>query len=441
MKETPWQRKREDVVSASSNAYEVLRDRGFVEQVTDSGGVKEYLEGTATAYIGFDPTADSLHVGSLVPILALVHLQRRGHRPVALVGGGTGLVGDPSGKTEMRRLLDLESIRRNVESLGKQLSRFLDFSEGRALLLNNADWLVDLRYIEFLRDVGRHFSVNRMLAAESYRMRLETGLSFIEFNYMLLQAYDFYYLSRNHATYLQMGGNDQWGNIVAGIDLIRRKAGETAYGITFPLITTATGEKMGKTAAGAVWLSPRRTSPYDFYQYWVNTDDRDVARFLRLYTLLPLEEIEAVASLEGRDLNACKSILAYEVTALTHGSEAAAEAHEAAARLFGRRELDEALLPSSGVSRRSGGKGDGVPTTVVDAGRLGAGIPAYELFAETGLCSSRGAARRLFQQGGAYINGERVKDFDFVVNLDCLTDDGIALKAGKKKNHRILVRD
>ncbi|MGO8945759.1 MAG: tyrosine--tRNA ligase, partial [Syntrophobacteraceae bacterium] len=290
-----------------ANVFDILNERGFVAQATNVDQLKLYLSKPSSCYIGFDPSADSLHVGSLVPIMALAHMQRQGHRPIVLVGGGTGLVGDPSGKTEMRQLLTLEQIELNVGCLKKQLSRFLDFSDRKALLLNNADWLVDLRYIEFLRDIGRHFSVNRMLAAESYKIRLETGLNFIEFNYMLLQAYDFYYLAQKCDCCLQMGGDDQWGNIVAGIELIRRKLGKSAHALTFPLLTTASGAKMGKTAAGAVWLSAEKTSPFDFYQYWINTDDRDVTRFLKLYTFIPIDEIEATSVLEGQDLNVCKS--------------------------------------------------------------------------------------------------------------------------------------
>ena len=276
------------------NVIKVLLQRGFIEQMTHEDALIQAVDREPiTCYIGFDPTASSLHVGSLIPIMALAHMQRSGHRPIALVGGGTGLVGDPSGKTEMRQLLTQDLVEENAKGIASQLSRFIEFSNGRALMLNNADWLVDLKYIPFLRDVGRHFSVNRMIKAESYRIRLESeeGLNFIEFNYMVLQAYDFLELFDRHNCCLQMGGSDQWGNIVAGIELIRRMRSKSAYGITFPLITTSSGAKMGKTAAGAVWLDPARTSPYDYFQFWVNTDDRDVERFLALFTFLPLEEI------------------------------------------------------------------------------------------------------------------------------------------------------
>jgi tyrosyl-tRNA synthetase len=428
-------------VPVLDNVLDVLIERGFVAQATDVAHIREQLEGSTTCYVGFDPTADSLHIGSLVPILALVHMQRHGHRPIVLVGGGTGLVGDPSGKTEMRPLLSVEATETNAAQLQRQLSRFLDFSEGRAKLVNNADWLIGLGYIEFLRDIGRHFSVNRMLAAESYRQRLESGLNFIEFNYMLLQAYDFYYLFEAHRCCLQMGGNDQWGNIVAGIDLIRRKTGEAAFGITFPLLTTAAGAKMGKTAAGAVWLSADRTPPFDFYQYWVNTDDRDVERFLKLYTFLPIPEIEEIRGLAGQELNACKTVLAFEVTALAHGRDQALAAHEAASRIFGMRELPAGLLPSSSIPRRLQHTMEAIPTSYVGAERLEAGISIVELLAETGLCASRSAARRLIQQGGAYLNGERIGDLELPVGTHHLTAEGILLKAGKKKVHRVQVQE
>jgi tyrosyl-tRNA synthetase len=422
-----------------ANIFDILNERGFVAQATNVDQLKLYLSKPSSCYIGFDPSADSLHVGSLVPIMALAHMQRQGHRPIVLVGGGTGLVGDPSGKTEMRQLLTLEQIELNVASLKKQLSRFLDFSEGKGLLINNADWLVDLRYIEFLRDIGRHFSVNRMLAAESYKIRLETGLNFIEFNYMLLQAYDFYYLAQKCDCCLQMGGDDQWGNIVAGIELIRRKLGKSAHALTFPLLTTASGAKMGKTAAGAVWLSAEKTSPFDFYQYWINTDDRDVTRFLKLYTFIPIDEIEATSVLEGQDLNVCKSILAFEVTRLVHGRETALSALEAAVSVFGQRRLPPDLLPSSDIPRVSGEKADAVPTSILRMQRLEDGIPAFELFAEIDLCGSRGAARRLIRQGGAYVNEDRINDEDFRIGTVHLKDGSILLKAGKKKAHRVKV--
>jgi len=426
-----------------TNAYDVLEERGFIEQSTDAAACRQILEKPTTCYIGFDPTASSLHVGSLLPIMSLAHMQRCGHRPIALVGGGTALVGDPSGKTEMRQMLSREEIDANGEKLKAQLSRFIDFEAGRAMLVNNADWLAPLNYIEFLRDIGRHFSVNRMLSAESYKMRLETGLSFIEFNYMLLQAYDFLLLFDDYDCHLQMGGSDQWGNIVAGVDLVRRMRQKTVYGITFPLITTAGGEKMGKTAGGAVWLDAELTSPYEYYQYWINTEDQDVARFLAYFTFLPMEEIRTVEGFQGADLNLVKTVLAYEVTSITHGDAAASVAQAESEEIFGARSIPEDLLAGSGVRRQPIAKGDGgpagVPTTAIGSSRLQQGIPAFELFAEVGLCSSRGEARRLIQQGGGYINGERIQEFDERATLEHLEKGEILLRAGKKKYHRIQV--
>lgn len=420
-------------MAVAGNVVDTLEERGFIAQATEIEALKRHLESPGACYIGFDPTADSLHVGSLLPIMALVHMQRHGHRPIVLVGGGTGMVGDPSGKTEMRKMLTAEAVGANAGSLKTQLSRFLDFGPGKAVMLNNADWLLELRYIDFLRDVGRYFSVNKMLAAECYKMRLEAGLNFIEFNYMLLQAYDFYYLATHHNCLLQMGGNDQWGNIVAGTELIRRKTGRSAFAITFPLLTTASGAKMGKSESGAVWLSADKTGPFDFYQYWIDIDDRDVERFLRLYTLLPLDEIRVVEKLEGQELNACKTILAYEVTSLTHGRESAREAHRAAGAAFGRRVLPPELLPSSSVPRGEDVELDAVPTLFVENERLAAGVPAFKLFFESGLCASASAARRLIQQGGAYVNDLRIQEVDLLIGNDYRTPEGILLKAGKKK--------
>ena len=405
------------------NIYDVFVERGFVEQVTDDNELRSRFEQPLTAYIGFDPTAKSLHVGSLIPIMSLAHLQRHGHRPIALVGGGTGLVGDPSGKTEMRKILTYEEIEENAQGLKSQLSRYLDFSEGKALMLNNAEWLTRLNYIEFLRDFGRHFSVNRMLAAESYRMRMETGLSFIEFNYMLLQAYDFWWLYKHNECALQMGGNDQWGNILAGVDLIRRLEQGTAYGLTFPLITTSTGQKMGKTHTGAVWLDPQLTSPYDYYQYWINTDDPDVERFLALFTFLPMEEVRKYGRLQGADLRVAKEVLAFEATKITHGEEEARAAQDAARALFG----------------PGGGAVEGVPTSTLPVSELEEGIPAFKLFARVSLAGSNSEARRLITQGGGYVNDERLKKFDELITVAHVVDGAILLRGGKKNYHRIEV--
>ncbi|MCX7821897.1 MAG: tyrosine--tRNA ligase [Syntrophobacterales bacterium] len=415
-----------------------LKERGFVEQVTDEEGLGEYLSSPSTCYIGFDPTADSLHVGSLVPILSLVHMQRYGHRPIVIVGGGTGLIGDPSGRTEMRKLLSRDDIDRNALGIKNQLARFLNFDDGKALFLNNADWLTPLNYIDFLRDIGCHFSVNRMLATESYRMRLEQGLTFIEFNYMLLQAYDFYYLAKEYSCFLQMGGSDQWGNIVAGVDLIRRKLGKRAYGMTFPLITTASGSKMGKTAQGAVWLSEEKTSVFDFYQYWVNTDDRDVVRFLKLFTFLPLEEIHKVENLTGEQLNPLKRILAYEVTALVHGHERAKEAYLSACKTFGFIEIGADILPSSSIPRAILDEvSDAIPVTMINKEKIDEGVSIVDLFVETGLCNSRSAAKRLIEQGGAYVNDRRVVDIHEKLKKDLFVGGSLLLKAGKKRIHRV----
>ncbi|MCW7755105.1 tyrosine--tRNA ligase [Desulfobotulus sp. H1] len=422
------------------HALDVLRSRGFIESTTHEEELASYLSSPGRyCYIGFDPTGSSLHVGHLVTVMALSHMQRCGHRPIALVGGGTGMIGDPSGKTEMRQLMTPEIVAENKAGLKGQLSSFLDFSDGKALLVDNADWLSGLHYIPFLRDVGSHFSVNRMIKAESYRARLESeeGLSFIEFNYMLLQAYDFYVLAEKYGCLLQMGGRDQWGNIVAGVELVRRKAQKTVFGITFPLIMTSSGIKMGKTHAGAVWLDPERTSPYDYYQFWVNTDDADVVRFLKLFTFLPMEEIEEASALSGRDLNGVKAVLAYEATAIVHGSEAAAQAHRAASAMFGGREVPEALFSSSQISRSTEVDGDGMPSTQIPIGELAVGISAVDLFCRVGLCASRGAARRLIEQGGAYVNGQRVEGLDAVVVASGSDASGLVLRSGKKHYHRI----
>lgn len=426
------------------NAADILEARGFIDSKTHEQELSDYLSGgPATCYVGFDPTADSLHIGHLVPIMSLAHMQHCGHRPIALVGGGTGLVGDPSGKTEMRQILSHEAINRNAEALKKQLSRFIDFSDGKALLLNNADWLTQLGYIEFLRDVGRHFSVNRMIRAESYRMRLDSdeGLSFIEFNYMLLQAYDFLELYDQTGCRLQMGGSDQWGNIVAGIELIRKMRQESAFGITFQLIMTAAGAKMGKTAAGAVWLDPQKTSPYEYYQYWINTDDKDVARFLALYTFLPMEEVDVVRNLEGAGLNTAKTILAFEATQLVHGKDEAVNAMKAASSVFGAREVPPDLLPSSSIPR--GGASvtdDAVPKSTLRAEELADGIPLFKIFQMVGLAASSGAARRLIEQGGAYVNGHRVEATDYVLTEKDADNQEILLRSGKKRFHKLILQ-
>jgi tyrosyl-tRNA synthetase len=401
-----------------------LKERGFVEQITDDKLVREQMQRPTTVYIGFDPTAGSLHVGNLVPVMSLAHIQRAGHRPIAVIGGGTTLVGDPSGKTEMRPIMLREEIDKNAEGIKKQLGRFLDFNQDRALMVNNADWLTRLNYIDFLREFGRHFSVNRMLAAESYKIRFQTGLNFIEFNYMLLQAYDFWYLFKHYDCRIQMGGNDQWGNILAGTELIRRMEGANAHAITFPLITTSDGIKMGKTHKGAVWLDPAWTSPYDYYQYWINQDDRDVERFLSLFTFLAMDEIRRLGALKGEAINQAKEILAYEATKICHGEEEALQARKSARQLFGSAETGAATdLPSFRIALQE----------------LTQGIPAYILFEKAGLCKTRSDARRLIAQGGGYVNSERIEAMDRPITRNDLKKGAILLRAGKKRYLQIIL--
>nr|VFK39029.1 MAG: tyrosyl-tRNA synthetase [Candidatus Kentron sp. TC] len=399
--------------------FDVLSNRGFIKQTTDEDAIRSALsERSLTCYIGFDPTADSLHVGSLIPIMSLAHLQSAGHRPIVIVGGGTALIGDPSGKTEMRKMLAKEAIEDNKAKIQRQIARYLTFGEDKALMLNNADWLADLNYIDFLRDIGRHFRVNEMIKAEGYRQRLERemGLSFVEFNYQLLQAYDFLVLNRKYHCELQLGGDDQWGNIIAGVDLTRRVARRAVFGLTFPLITTASGAKMGKTAQGAVWLDADRTSPYDFYQYWRNTEDPDVGRFLKYFTLLPLEEIETLEKLEGQAINEAKEILAFEATKLCHGEPAARDAQQSARALFGGNKNQVASAPAASLARDE----------------LKVGIPIVELLAKTTLVTSKSDAMRQIRQGAVSIDDERVASTDVVVTEDSVRDGRILLRKGKK---------
>jgi tyrosyl-tRNA synthetase len=407
------------------NVFDVLRARGFIQQVTHPDVLRQRLGSERlTFYIGYDPTARSLHIGSLLTIMAMATMQRAGHRPLVIVGGGTAMVGDPSGRTEMRQMLSQETIAQNVQALRGQLQRYLSFEDDNgAIIVNNADWLAELKYIDFLRDIGRHFSVNRMLTFEAYKQRLETGLSFLEFNYQLLQAYDFLVLFQRYGCVLQIGGDDQWGNMVAGVELIRRVADGEAFVMTFPLLTTAGGQKMGKTAAGAIWLDAELTSPYEFYQFWINVDDRDVQRFLKYYTLLPLEEIARLGALQGAELRQAKEILAFEVTKLTHGEDAARKARDAAHALFD-------------------GSGElvGVPETAIPQVRLAAGVPVVDLLVETGLAASKSAARRLIQQGGASLNGTRLAHLEAVVTGADLHDGALLLRAGKKHYHRVVVQ-
>lgn len=404
------------------NVFEILQERGFIEQMTHEEEIRALL-GTdkVTFYIGFDPTAPSLTVGHFLQIMAMAHMQRAGHRPIALIGGGTVMVGDPTGKTDMRRIMPVEEIDRNAQAFKKQMSRFIDFSDGKALMLNNADWLRNLNYVEFLRETGVHFSINRMLAAECYKSRLERGLTFLEFNYMIMQAYDFYRLHQDYGCVMQFGGNDQWANIIAGVELIRKITGEPAYGMTFTLLTTSDGRKMGKTEAGAVWLDPALTTPYDFYQYWRNVEDSNVERLLGLLTFLPMEEVRRLGALEGSRINDAKEVLAYEITKNVHGEAAALEAQKAARALFG-----------------GGEESESIPTTEIPAAELANGIDLISLLTRLGLAPTRSEGRRLIIQGGIYLQKEQVKEIDYIVTADDFDDQGYLLvRKGKKVYHRV----
>ncbi|MBF0103137.1 MAG: tyrosine--tRNA ligase [Desulfobacterales bacterium] len=426
------------------NLLDILVERGFIEDIVHKEALIEYLSTKGvTGYIGFDPTASSLHIGSLVPIMSLVHMQRAGLKPVVLVGGGTGMIGDPSGKTEMRQLIHTETLEQNKIGIANQLKRFIDFHNDQAIFVDNATWLNDLKYIPFLREIGRHFNVNRMLKAESYKKRLDSddGLSFIEFNYMLLQAFDFLTLHDTYGCKLQMGGSDQMGNIIAGIELIRKLRQTTAFGITFPLITTSSGAKMGKTASGAVWLDENKTTPYDYYQYWINTDDRDVKRFLALFTLLPMPEINSINADDEMMINSAKKILAFETTRLAHGEIEAVNSYLAAARMFGEKTIPLDLLPSSTIriALENQEVTDATPTTEIDSQLISKGIPFYILFEMTELTKSRGEAKRLVKQGGVYINGKRIESEEYIISNTDIKSGEIMLRSGKKRYHRIIV--
>ena len=408
---------------------EELKERGFYQQSTHPEEMAERLEkDRACCYIGFDPTADSMHVGHLIPLMGLAHMQRGGHRIIALMGGGTAMIGDPSGKTEIRKMLTEEQLQSTIEGMLPQFERFLDFSED-AVLVNNAEWLRDLNYIDFLRDIGRHFSVNRMLSFETYKVRLDSGLSFLEFNYQLLQAYDFLELNRRYNCILQMGGDDQWANIISGTDLIRRVERKDAFGWTYPLLTTSSGKKMGKTEKGAVWLDPKRTSPYEYYQYWINTEDDDVERFLSLFTFLPMKEIRELGKLSGADIREAKQRLAFETTAIVHGSENAHQAQQAAESLF------------SGSISDADQDNSNVPGTIIGPERISVGLGIFDIFLETGLCKSKGEARRLQAQGGVYVNDQRIDDPEFCLGESDLQNREILLRAGKKRYHRLTLEN
>lgn len=403
------------------NVYHTLMERGFIEQATHEEEIKELLSReSVTFYIGFDPTADSLHVGHFLQMITMAHMQRAGHRPIVLLGGGTTMVGDPSGKTDMRKMLTQEQIQQNAEKFKVQFSRFIDFSDGKAIMVNNADWLLNLNYISFLRDIGRHFSVNRMLSAECYKERLETGLTFLEFNYMIMQSYDFLQLYKKYNCKMQMGGNDQWSNILGGVDLIRKVESSPAYGLTFTLLTNSEGKKMGKTEFGAVWLDPEKTPPYDFYQYWRNVDDRDVEKCLSLLTFLPMDEVRRLGALEGSQINKAKEVLAFELTKMIHGEEEAAKAQAAAKALFA-----------------SGSDLESAPTTELPMAKLQQGMNILNLLVEVGLTASKGEGRRLVQQGGLYMGEERVDDIDLTVTEKDFSDGTLMLRKGKKVYHLV----
>ena len=405
--------------------WEELKARGLIAQVTDEDEIKEMVNnGKATFYIGFDPTADSLHVGHFMALCLMKRLQMAGNRPIALLGGGTGMIGDPSGRTDMRQMLTKETIQHNIDCFKQQMSRFIDFSDGKALMVNNADWLMNLNYVELLREVGAHFSVNRMLTAECYKQRMERGLSFLEFNYMIMQSYDFYMLYQKYGCNMQFGGDDQWSNMLGGTELIRRKLGKDAYAMTITLLLNSEGKKMGKTQSGAVWLDPNKTSPFDFYQYWRNVDDADVIKCMRLLTFLPFEEIDEMAKWEGNELNKAKEILAYQLTELVHGEEEAKKAQEGARALFSG--ADTSHMPTTEISEED----------FDEEGK----IDLITLLVKTELVPSRSEGRRAIQQGGVSIDGEKLTDIYHTVEKDAFAGDGIVLKRGKKKFKKICVK-
>ena len=406
--------------------WEELKARGLIAQVTDEDEIKEMVNnGKATFYIGFDPTADSLHVGHFMALCLMKRLQMAGNRPIALLGGGTGMIGDPSGRTDMRQMMTKETIQHNIDCFKKQMSRFIDFSDGKALMVNNADWLLNLNYVDLLRDVGAHFSVNRMLTAECYKQRMERGLSFLEFNYMIMQSYDFYMLYQKYGCNMQFGGDDQWSNMLGGTELIRRKLGKDAYAMTITLLLNSEGKKMGKTQSGAVWLDPNKTSPFDFYQYWRNVDDADVIKCMKLLTFLPLEEIQEMEKWEGSQLNKAKEILAFQLTELVHGTEEAKKAEAGAKALFA-----------------GGADTEHMPTTELAAEDFDeeGNIDLISLLVKSVLVTTRSEGRRAIEQGGVSVDGEKVMDIKHVLSKDALTGDGVVLKRGKKKFNKVFTK-
>lgn len=399
-----------------NNVFDVLKERGFIEQATHEEEIRELLgKEKVTFYIGFDPTADSLHVGHFIQVMVMMHMQQAGHRPIALLGGGTAMVGDPSGKTDMRKMLTMEQINTNLNAFKKQFSKFIDFSEGQAIMVNNGEWLTKLNYIDFLRDIGRHFSVNRMLSFECFKSRMEKGLSFLEFNYMIMQSYDFLVLYREHGCKLQLGGNDQWSNILGGVELVRKVDQGDAFGLTFKLLVTSEGKKMGKTEQGALWLDPEKTSPYDFYQYWRNVDDADVKNCLSLLTFLPMEEVNRLGAMEGAEINEAKKVLAYEVTKMIHGEDEAEKAKGATEALFG-----------------GGGSLDNVPSANVSSTDLKEGINFLDTLVEVGFIKSKSEGRRLVEQNGLSLNDEKIKDFNFILEEKYFSNGTAMVKKGKK---------
>ena len=404
--------------------YEELQARGLIAQVTNEEEIRKMVnEGRALFYIGFDPTADSLHVGHFMALCLMKRLQMAGNKPIALIGGGTGMVGDPSGRTDMRTMMTVETIQHNCDCFKKQMSRFIDFSEGKAMMVNNAEWLMNLNYIDFLREIGPHFSVNNMLRAECYKQRMEKGLSFLEFNYMLMQSYDFYELFQRYGCNMQFGGDDQWSNMLGGTELIRRKLGKDAHAMTITLLLNSEGKKMGKTQSGAVWLDPNKTTPFEFYQYWRNVGDADVLKCLRMLTFLPLEQIDEMDKWEGSQLNQAKEILAYELTSLVHGEEEAKKAQESARALF------------------AGGAAAEMPTAELSDADLSDGsIDLLSIVQKSGLCASRSEARRNVEQGGVSVDGEIVKDIKSVYTKEQLSGEGIVVKRGKKNFRRVVVK-
>ena len=428
---------------ATQNAWDILLERGFIYQATDAASIQKRLgEGPITFYVGFDPTGNSLHIGHLLPIMAMRWLQTCGHRPLALVGGGTAMVGDPSGKTEARPIMTVETIDENVRCLQSQLSRFLDFGEGKAQMVNNAEWLRGLKFLDFLRDIGSLFSVNKMLTAESVKLRMATGLSFLEFSYPLLQAYDFNTLCEKYGCICEFGGQDQWGNIVAGVDLTRRLQQKEVYGATFPLLLKSDGTKFGKTAGGAVWLDANRTPPFEYYQFWRNVDDGDVQKLLGYFTALPMDEVRRLGALPSPQINRAKEILAYEATALAHGADEAKAAYLAAGTQFGFADPDGQIATSSAVAQITAvDANEAIPSVELARAELGEGIGLLTLMVKAGLCASNGEARRLVFGGGCYIGEERIADPKTVVTSDTFPANGeIMLRAGKKNRKRIVLK-